>query len=147
VDSAVYCRVGLTISFDRGGFIASGRKSWLNRILKGQVMKNWDDVSAQMQLNGTPLSVLGYCRIAFDEGRGSYDLLKASFEDNATETIQLREKLTAQWQRAESAEKQNAEMKDLLRDIYKVCGASSRASHREQTAIFQRLRDALGVSV
>lgn len=67
-------------------------------------MKNWDDVSAQMQLNGTPLSALGYCRIAFDEGRGTHDLLKASFEDNATETIQLREKLTAQWQRAERME-------------------------------------------
>ena len=29
-------------------------------------MRNWDDVSAQLQLNGTPLSALGYCKITFD---------------------------------------------------------------------------------
>jgi hypothetical protein len=50
-------------------------------------------------------------------------------------------------QAGEMAEKQNAEMKVLLRDIYLVCGASSRASHREQTEIFQRLRKALGISL
>jgi len=49
--------------------------------------------------------------------------------------------------KVERLSKQNSEMMDLLRDIYKVCVASSKASHREQTAIFQRLREALGVSV
>lgn len=38
------------------------------------------------------------------------------------------------------------ELTDLLRDIYGVCGATSRASHSEQTAIFQRLRAVLGIS-
>lgn len=42
---------------------------------------------------------------------------------------------------------ENSEMLVLLRDIYRVCGASSRASRREQTAIFQRLREALDISV
>lgn len=32
-------------------------------------MKTWEQVSAEMQLNGTPLSALGYCRIASDEAR------------------------------------------------------------------------------
>ena len=42
---------------------------------------------------------------------------------------------------------ENSGMKGLLRDIYRVCGASSRASHREQTAIFKRLRESLGISL
>lgn len=61
-------------------------------------MKNWDDVSAQMQLNGTPLSALGYCRIAFDEGLAEYGLLKAAFEANADETIALRKRFEDLWQ-------------------------------------------------
>lgn len=49
--------------------------------------------------------------------------------------------------RAEKAEKELAEMGELLKDIYRVCGASSKASHKEQTAIFRRLRESIGVSV
>jgi hypothetical protein len=29
-------------------------------------MKTWDDVSKEMQSKGTPISALGYCKIAFD---------------------------------------------------------------------------------
>lgn len=49
--------------------------------------------------------------------------------------------------RVETVEKQNSEMMELLRDIYRITGMNSRASHREQTAIFQRMRQAIGVSV
>lgn len=42
---------------------------------------------------------------------------------------------------------ENSGMKGLLRDIYRVCGANSRAVHWEQTAIFQRLRESLGISI
>lgn len=29
-------------------------------------MKSWDEVSKEMQLHGVPLSMMGYCKIAFD---------------------------------------------------------------------------------
>ena len=36
-------------------------------------MKTWDEVSKEMQSHGTPLTALGYCKIAFDAGQASVD--------------------------------------------------------------------------
>lgn len=36
-------------------------------------MKTWDEISKEMQSNGTPLSAIGYCRIAFMAGQASVD--------------------------------------------------------------------------
>jgi hypothetical protein len=45
-------------------------------------MKNWDDVSAEMQSKGTPLSAIGYCKIAFDAGQSSvYSAIRKILKD------------------------------------------------------------------
>lgn len=56
-------------------------------------MKSWDEVSKEMQSNGVPLSVMGYCKIAFDFANANIDhLLKEvanalDFEINKVSTI------------------------------------------------------------
>jgi hypothetical protein len=45
-------------------------------------MKNWDEVSAEMQSKGTPLSALGYCKISFDAGQSSvYSTIRKILKD------------------------------------------------------------------
>lgn len=47
--------------------------------------------------------------------------------------------------KVERLSKQNSEMVTVLKDIYRITCMTSKASHREQTEIFQRMRRIIGV--
>jgi hypothetical protein len=50
-------------------------------------------------------------------------------------------------QAGESVAECNAEMMAVLKDIYRVTCMTSKASHKEQMEIFQRMRVIIGVSI
>ena len=37
-------------------------------------MQTWEEVSAELQSNGVPLSAMGYCKIAYDMGKVGYEI-------------------------------------------------------------------------
>lgn len=81
-------------------------------------MKTWDDVSKEMQSHGTPLSALGYCKIAFDarneEVEANYSQITAL--DNDVKIA--RDKVTS--------------LTDTLEAVTAVCNGSSALDHMDK---------------
>ena len=61
-------------------------------------MKTWDEVSKEMQSHGTPLSALGYCKIAYDAGQESMaDTANGAFMDGRNNALAEREQEMCEW--------------------------------------------------